>query len=70
VKLGVFDLAGRQVASLSNQVWEAGNHSLGWSGRTDGGALARAGVYVIQMVAHSTTGDGHYRAQRTMVRIE
>jgi uncharacterized repeat protein (TIGR01451 family) len=69
VKLGVFDVAGRQVASLSDQVWDAGSHALDWSGTTDGGSLARGGFYVIRMVAQSTTGDRQYRAQKTMVRI-
>jgi len=69
VKLGVFDVAGRQVASLSNQVWEPGSHALSWSGRTDAGTLAPGGMYVIRMIADSTTGDGHYRAQKMMVRI-
>jgi uncharacterized repeat protein (TIGR01451 family) len=68
VKLGVFDIAGRQVASLSDQDWEAGSHSLAWSGRMQGGALAPGGVYVIRMVARSTNG-GEYRAQKTMIRI-
>ena len=70
VKLGVFDLAGRQVATLSDQLWEPGNHSLNWSGRLDGGALARGGVYIVQMVATSTTDGGNYRSQKKMIRIE
>ena len=70
VKLGVFDLAGRQVATLSDQVWEPGNHSLNWSGRLDGGALARGGVYIVQMVAYSTTDGGHYSSQQKMIRID
>ena len=68
VKLGVFDIAGRQVASLSDMDWEAGSHSLAWSGRMEGGALAPGGVYVIRMVARSSNG-GEYRAQKTMIRI-
>jgi uncharacterized repeat protein (TIGR01451 family) len=70
VKLGVFDVAGRQVATLSDQVWEPGSHALDWSGRTDGGTLARGGVYIIQMVARSTTGNEHFHAQRTVIRID
>lgn len=69
VKLGVFDIAGRQVASLSNEVWSAGSHSVSWSGRTDAGAPARGGMYIIQMVAQSTTDGQHYRAQKSMIRI-
>ena len=69
VKLGVFDIAGRQVASLSNQVWGPGSHSVRWSGRMDGGALTRGGVYIVQMVAQSTTDGQHYRAQKAMIRI-
>jgi len=70
VKLGVFDIAGRQVASLSDQDWQAGDHMVSWSGRTADGAPARGGVYIIQMVAHSTTDGRNYRAQKTMIRIE
>jgi flagellar hook assembly protein FlgD len=69
VKLGVFDIAGRQVASLSDQIWDAGSHAVDWSGRMDGGALAPGGVYVIRMIADSSDGDGHYRAQKTMIRV-
>jgi len=69
VKIGVFDIAGRQVASLSNQVWEPGSHALSWSGRSDAGTLAPGGMYVVRMIAESTTGSGHYSAQKTMIRI-
>ena len=70
VKLSVFDIAGREVVSLSNQVWEPGNHVVSWSGRTDGGAPARGGVYFVQMVAQSATDGQRYRSQKKMIRID
>jgi hypothetical protein len=68
VRLGVFDVAGREVVSLSNQVWEPGAHQVIWSGRDQEGASARGGVYFIQMDAKSETDAAHYRSLRKMVK--
>jgi hypothetical protein len=69
VKLTVFDIAGREVASLSNQLWEPGLHTLSWSGRKNGGDLAQGGIYFVQMVAESVTDGARYCSMRKMNRI-
>jgi hypothetical protein len=43
--IGVFDVAGRRVATLFRGVAEPGSHSVLWDGRFTDGRLAPAGVY-------------------------
>jgi hypothetical protein len=47
VRLGVYDLAGRQVASLVDGERGAGRHSVPWSGAVDG-RRARSGIYLVR----------------------
>jgi hypothetical protein len=50
----VFDLQGREVRSLvSAQSFEPGSHTLARDGRTDSGALAGAGLYLVRIRAGS-----------------
>lgn len=55
--VSVYDVAGREVAALADEVYSAGRHSLDWSGRDDRGGLLSSGVYFVRMDAgpyHST----------------
>ena len=70
VKLTVYDLAGREVASLADGAWEPGLHVVKWSGRGNGASLVRGGVYFVRMVAESVTGTQRYTSLRKMIRIE
>src|SRR5262249_17433230 len=45
VRLRVFDIAGRLVASLEDGPENAGEHAVAWDGRTRAGARAGSGVY-------------------------
>jgi hypothetical protein len=45
----VFDVAGRRVATLLDQVLPAGSHRLQWEGRGDDGRLRSAGVYFLKL---------------------
>ena len=56
VRVEVFDIQGRRVTSLVNEVREAGRHSVVWSGGT---ALGRApaGVYLVRMRAGEFTAE-------------
>lgn len=60
VKLEVFDLLGRRVATLANGIFPAGSHRAQWDLRDTGGTRVRPGVYVCRMTA------GEFRAQRKM----
>jgi hypothetical protein len=61
--LVVFDVAGRQVRSLSSGATEAGAHLVRWDGRNDEGRLVPSGVYFYRLRAES----GERRA-RVVVR--
>jgi len=68
VRLGVFDVAGREVVSLSNQVWEPGAHMVSWSGSDQAGTTVRGGVYFIHMDATSESDGARYRSLRKMIK--
>jgi hypothetical protein len=53
VKAGIYDLAGRQIATLADGWFAEGNHTLQWDGRQAGRAVA-AGVYLLRI---STPGS-------------
>ena len=45
LRLEVFDLFGRRVATLANGAYEPGRHSVWWDRRSTAGTKAAAGVY-------------------------
>ena len=49
VSLELFDVQGRRLATLANGVQEAGEHQVRWDGALDGGASAKAGVYLARL---------------------
>ncbi len=51
VKVTVFDLLGREVVTLVDQVEPAGSRSISWDGRDYTGNLVNAGVYIYQIEA-------------------
>ncbi|MCC6348819.1 MAG: hypothetical protein IT347_04400 [Candidatus Eisenbacteria bacterium] len=61
VRLEVFDVLGRRVATLADDEFPPGRHAIGWDGATTSGERARAGVYLCRMTA------GEFRARRTIV---
>jgi hypothetical protein len=53
VDVGVFDLAGRRVATLAHGLLAPGTHALTWDGRDDRGTIAGGGMYFVH-----ARGDG------------
>jgi len=49
VRLGVYDMKGRQVAVLVDQVMPAGDYSAHWDGRDKSGRDAPSGVYLLRL---------------------
>ena len=49
VSFRVLDMAGRVVASMPAQRWEAGSWTLPWDGAASDGRALAAGVYFVQM---------------------
>jgi len=56
VKLRVFDLMGRLIATLVDREESAGDHEVEWSGTTISGAVAASGVYFYQLLSGSFQG--------------
>jgi len=64
VFLGVFDVAGRLVATLDSGVLPAGSHTVRWDGRSGSGAPVPSGVYFYRL----RTGLGELSKRMTLVR--
>jgi len=64
VKLSVYDLRGRHVATLIDSDLEPGNHKIIWDGRNDRGEVVSSGVYFYTI----KTGDHVATRKMTVVR--
>ncbi len=64
VRLGLFDLAGREVRALARGERAAGEHALAWDGRDDRGAPVGPGVYFLRLDASGTV------LTRRLVRLD
>ncbi|MBA7635860.1 hypothetical protein ES703_43464 [subsurface metagenome] len=63
VRVEIFDVNGRWVCSLENNIFEPGRHSCSWNGRDGAGRKVAAGIYLVRMEA-----DG-FKAVRKLVII-
>ena len=63
VRVLVYDLAGRRVALLTDQVFGEGTHEMFWDGRGDNGRPVPAGIYFVRMEA------GEMVASSKLVRL-
>ncbi len=61
VRLGIFDVAGRQIRLLADEPLPAGRHQVRWDGKTEDGQLAPSGVYFYRL------DGGDLRQTRRMV---
>jgi len=53
IELAVFDLAGRQVATLAEGQFAAGQHSVDWNGQDERGHAVSSGTYFVRMASRS-----------------
>ncbi len=63
VSLKIYNVAGQLVRSLTNEVWEAGSHTIDWNGRNDLGSSVASGVYFYRIEA------GEFESTRKMVLL-
>ncbi len=49
VTVSIVDLEGRRVATLLDEILPAGDHSVVWNGRDDGGRRAASGMYLVTL---------------------
>jgi hypothetical protein len=58
VRLTVYDVMGRQVATLADGAMGAGTHQVRWSGEGDGGQSLGSGVYLMRLQVGDETRTG------------
>jgi hypothetical protein len=51
VTLAIYDIAGRHVITLADQIMSPGEHTAQWNGRDSTGAAAASGVYFVKLTA-------------------
>jgi hypothetical protein len=64
VKITVFDLAGRKIATLHDRELGVGEHFVNWNGRTDGGVAVASGRYNYVM----ETASGRVSRSMTLLK--
>jgi 1,4-alpha-glucan branching enzyme len=64
VRITVYDVAGRRVATLADRAFEAGASTVLWDGTTDGGTPVASGVYHVMM----ETGGAAHSAKAVLLR--
>ncbi|MCK4537226.1 MAG: T9SS type A sorting domain-containing protein, partial [Candidatus Krumholzibacteria bacterium] len=63
VSLKIYNVAGQLVRSLTNEVWEAGSHTIDWNGKNDLGSSVASGVYFYKIEA------GEFQSTKKMVLL-
>lgn len=64
VHVTVYDMMGRQIATLVNQSMVAGSYTTSWNGKDAGGQAVASGVYLYKIVA------GNFTASRVMTLLK
>ena len=57
VRIEIFDVQGRHIATLTSGRIEAGRHAAEWNGSTESGGHAAAGIYLCRMKAGAFTAQ-------------
>jgi len=63
IRLGVYDIGGRKVASLADEPFDAGTALVAWDGRNDAGDRVAPGVYFVRL-----EGDGSSLGRKLVLR--
>jgi hypothetical protein len=67
VRLQVYDMQGRWVATLKEDVLEAGTHEVTWDGTDVSGRKLPAGMYIYKLEAHSENSN-HLFTQKLIIQ--
>jgi hypothetical protein len=57
VSIVLYDMTGKEVVTLINDVKEAGSYNVEWNGRTNNGTSAASGTYLYRMIAAADGGN-------------
>ena len=67
IRLTLYDLSGRQIATLEDGPRAAGEHAIPWHGQDDQGTPVPAGVYIAQLRVADQTGAGTVLTRRILL---
>jgi hypothetical protein len=67
VAIRVYDLLGRQIATLANSTQSAGKYITGWNGTTSQGSTVTSGMYLYRMEATPLDGSASFTTTKKMM---
>jgi hypothetical protein len=70
VMVKVYSILGQEVATLMDGVQEAGYHNAVWNGKNSSGMQAASGVYLLRVMAQSTSGNATFSQVRKMILLK
>jgi hypothetical protein len=70
VMVKVYSILGQEVATLLDGVQEAGYHNAVWNGKNSSGMQAASGVYLLRVIAQSTSGNASFTQVRKMILLK
>ncbi|MGQ9708751.1 MAG: FlgD immunoglobulin-like domain containing protein, partial [bacterium] len=68
VKLGVYDIAGREVRSLLNSKLQAGSWRLSWDGKDEKGKELAQGIYFLRLLTTTKEHQDDLTAKVVLIR--
>ncbi|NQT63034.1 MAG: T9SS type A sorting domain-containing protein [Candidatus Marinimicrobia bacterium] len=69
VQLDIFDIRGRFVKTLVNQVFDLGYYNIAWNGLDEHLVPVSSGIYFYRISVNSGSGKGVYRSTQKMVLV-
>lgn len=66
----IFDMAGRQIRQLTNQLPVASNGSVIWDGKDNNGRVARMGIYILLIRISDTNKDFVKESKKSVVLVK
>jgi Tol biopolymer transport system component len=69
VRVGIYDILGREIITLADGIREAGRYHRTWEGMDANGSPVVSGVYFLRMTAQSVVSDRHIVALKKMMLL-
>jgi hypothetical protein len=74
VHIKIYDVIGREIATITDAVFFAGQYTLQWNGKDETGLSVPSGVYYVRMIAQSFADDGiegkQFISTRKMIMVK
>jgi flagellar hook assembly protein FlgD len=70
VKLTIFDILGREIATLADDQRTAGSHTVSWGGMNAAGKRVASGVYFYHLEAKSVSGNATFSNFKKMIYLK